>query len=79
MLWETDLRKQFMSENVLPAVSSRSFMASFLMFTSLRHSKFMFVYGEGVCAAIYVLYYNVSSNAWLIFQSGLFIFLSFKL
>ena len=44
------------TENVLPAVSSRSFMVSFLMFTSLRHSKFMFVYGEGVCAAIYVLY-----------------------
>jgi len=56
MLWETDLRKQFMSENVLPAVSSRSFMASFLRFTSLRHSEFMFVYGEGVCATIYALY-----------------------
>ena len=52
MPWETDLKKlvQFMSENVLPMISSRSFMVSCLMFKSLNHVEFIFVYGERVCS-----------------------------
>ena len=37
-----------MSENILPLFSSRSFMVSCLMFKSLSHFEFIFVYGEGV-------------------------------
>ena len=39
---------QFMSENVLPVFSSRSFMMSCLTFKSLSHFEFIFVYGERV-------------------------------
>ena len=35
---------RFMSENVLPMISSRSFMVSYLMFKSLSHCEFIFVY-----------------------------------
>ena len=38
-----------MSENILPLFSSRSFMVSCLMFKSLSHFEFIFVYGERVC------------------------------
>ena len=49
--WETDLRKHWcMSENVLPVLSSRSFMVSCLMFKSLNHFEFIFVYGVRVCS-----------------------------
>ena len=49
--WETDLTKyslQLMSENVLLMFSSRSFMVSCLIFTSLSHFEFIFVYGVRV-------------------------------
>ena len=36
---------QFMSENVLPVFSSRSFMVSCLIFKSLSHFEFIFVHG----------------------------------
>ena len=39
-----------MSENVLPVLSSRSFMVSCLMFKSLSHFEFIFVYGVRVCS-----------------------------
>lgn len=49
-----------MLENVLPAVSSRSFTASFLRFTSLRHSEFVFVYfGGGVQLYMFVIKMSV--------------------
>ena len=38
-----------MSENVLSMFSSRSFMVSCLMFKSLSHIEFIFVYGVRVC------------------------------
>ena len=52
MPWETDLRKlvQFMSENVLPMFSSMSFLVSCLIFKSLSHFEFIFVYGVRVCS-----------------------------
>ena len=37
-----------MSENVLPVLSSRSFMVSYLMFKSLSHFEFIFVHGVRV-------------------------------
>ena len=37
-----------MSGNVLPMFSSKSFMVSCLIFKSLSHFEFIFVYGEGV-------------------------------
>ena len=36
---------QSMSDNFLPVFSSRSFMVSCLMFKSLSHFEFIFVYG----------------------------------
>ena len=38
-----------MSESVLPVFSSKSFMVSSLMFNSLSHFEFIFVYGVRVC------------------------------
>ena len=49
----TDLRKywyDFISENVLPMSSSRSFMMSYLIFKSLSHFEFVFVYDVRVCS-----------------------------
>ena len=45
--WENNLRKcdWFMSENVLPMFSSRSFMVACLLFKSCSHFEFTFVYG----------------------------------
>ena len=51
--WVTDLRKywyDFMSENVLPMSSSRSFMMSCLIFKSLSHFECVFVYDVRVCS-----------------------------
>ena len=42
---------QFMSENVLPMFSSRSFMVSCLMFKSLSRFEFIFVHGVTVCSS----------------------------
>ena len=39
-----------MSENVLPMLSSRSFMVSCLMFKSLSHFELIFVHGVRVCS-----------------------------
>ena len=41
---------QFMSENVLPMLSSKSFIVSRLMFKSLSHFEFTFVHGVRVCS-----------------------------
>ena len=48
--WPKKTLVRFMSENVLPMISSRSFMVSCLMFKSLSHFEFIFVYGESVCS-----------------------------
>ena len=40
-----------MSESVLPMFSSRSFLASGLMFRSLIHFEFIFVYGVRKCSS----------------------------
>ena len=42
-----------MSGNVLPVISSRSFMVSCLMFKSLGHFEFIFVHNKRVCSLIY--------------------------
>ena len=39
-----------MSENVLPVISSRSFRVACLLFKSLSHFEFIFVYGVRVCS-----------------------------
>ena len=49
---------QFLSENALPMFSSRSFMVSCLIFKSLSHFEFIFVYGVGVCLSSLI-------NVWL--------------
>ena len=41
---------QLMLENALPMFSSRSFMVSCLVFKSLSHFEFIFVYGVKVCS-----------------------------
>ena len=47
---------RFMSEDVLPMFSSRSFMVSCLIFRSFSHFEFIFVYGVRVCSNIIDLY-----------------------
>ena len=41
---------RFMSENVLPMFPSRSFVVSCLIFSSLNHFEFIFVYGVKECS-----------------------------
>ena len=43
--WTKKTLVRFMSENVLPAFSSRSLMISCLIFKSLSHCEFIFVHG----------------------------------
>ena len=38
----------FMSEDILPMFSCRSFMVSYIVFKSLSHFEFIFVYGVRV-------------------------------
>ena len=62
---ETDLRKHwynFVSENVLPMIPSRSFVVSNLMFKSLSHFKFIFVYDES--SLIYMWLSNFLNTTW---------------
>ena len=44
-----------MSESVLPMFSSRSFIVSGLMFKSLTHFEFIFVYGVRKCSSFILL------------------------
>ena len=44
-----------MSKNVLPLVSSGSFLGSCLIFRSLNHFEFTFEYGERVYFSVIVL------------------------
>ena len=44
-----------MSESVLPMFSSRSFIVSGLMFRSLIHFEFIFVYGVRKCSSFILL------------------------
>ena len=46
--WPKKMLVQFMSENVLPMFCSRSLMVSCLIFKSLSHFEFIFVYGVRV-------------------------------
>ena len=51
---------QFMSKNVLPMFSSKSFIVSGLSFRYLIHSEFIFVYGVRECS-ISFFYVKLSS------------------
>ena len=42
---------RLIAKNVLPMFSSRSFMASYLMFKSLSHFEFIFVHGVRGCSS----------------------------
>ena len=48
--WPKKTLLWFMSENVLPMFSSRCFMVSCLIFKSLSHFEFIFVYGVRECS-----------------------------
>ena len=52
-----------MSESVLPMFSSRSFIVSGLMFRSLIHFEFIFVYGVRKCSS-FILLQVVNFNIW---------------
>ena len=58
---ETDIRKHWYDfcQNVLPVFSSRSFTASCLIFKSLSHFEFIFVYDVQVCSNIIDLHVAV--------------------
>ena len=53
--WSKKTLLWFMSENVLPMLSSRSFMASCLIFKSLSHSVFIFVQVVRACKELPLL------------------------
>ena len=59
--WSKKRLVWFMSENVLPMFSSRNFMMSHLMFKSLGHFEFIFVYDERVCYNFIDFYMQLSS------------------
>ena len=48
--WFKKILLRFMSENVLPIFSSRTFIVSCLIFKSLSHFEFIFVYGVRECS-----------------------------
>ena len=48
--WPKKTLVRFMSENVLPMFSSKSFIVSCLMFKSLSHFEFIFMYGVRECS-----------------------------
>ena len=48
--WSKKVLPQFMSENVLPMFSSRSFMVSCLIFKSLSYLEFIFLCSVRVCS-----------------------------
>ena len=50
-----------MSESVLPMFSSRSFIVSGLMFRSLIHFEFIFVYGVRKCSSKISAHFSLSS------------------
>ena len=50
---------QFMSKNVLPMSSSKSFIVSSLTFRSLIHFEFIFVYGVRDCSSLIFLHVAV--------------------
>ena len=47
--WPKKTLPQFISENVLPMFSSRTFTVSYLIFKSLNHSEFIRMYSKRVC------------------------------
>ena len=48
--WPKETLVQFMSEDILPIFSSRSFMVSCLILKSLSHFELILVYGVKVCS-----------------------------
>ena len=61
--WDTDLRKlvQFVSESILPTLSSRSFIESCFNLC-LSHVKFIFIYDVRVCSNLIDLYVAVQPS-----------------
>ena len=63
--WPKKLLVRFMSENILPILSSRSFMVSCLMFKSLIHSLFLcMVWGCVLTSLIYMQLSNFPSTTY---------------
>ena len=65
--WPKKTLLWFMSDNVLPMFLSRSFMVSCLIFKSLRHFEFIFVYGVSECSKFTDLHVAVqlpSTTCW---------------
>ena len=57
-----------MSENVLPVISSRSFMVSGLTFKSLSHFKFIFVSGASKCSNVIDLHAAVQLSQYYLLK-----------
>ena len=82
--WPKEALVQFISENVLPMISSRSFMVSYLMFKSLSHFEVIFVHGERVCFNFINLHATVQPSQhhflkWLSFSHFIFFLLCGRL
>ena len=60
---------RFMSENVLPMFSSRNFMISCLIFNSLIHFEFMFMYDVRVCSNFIDIHVAVRLECLVILES----------
>ena len=59
--WPKKTLLQFMSENAFPLFSSRNFMVSYLIFKSLSHSEFVFVYSVRDCSKFIDLYVDAQT------------------
>ena len=77
--WPKKTLVWFMSENVLPVFSSRSFMVSCLILKSLSHFEFFFVYGVRVCSNFIDLHAAVqlSQHHWKHIAFALFFYFYF--
>ena len=58
-MWVKKILLQFMSKSVLPMFSSKSFIVSGLIFRSLIHFEFIFVYGVKECSNFILLHVAV--------------------
>ena len=62
----------FMSQSVLPMLSSKSFIVSGLTFTSLIHFEFIFVYGVRRCLVSFLIHIAVQFSQHHLLKSSLF-------
>ena len=72
--WPEKTFVRLMSENVLPIFSSRSLMASCLIFKSFSHFEFIFVHGVRVCSSFIALHAAIQVSQQFLLKRLFFFF-----